>query len=86
MAIEVGSLQATLVANVRSFVSGMKQAQAAFQATNNSISQGGGALRQLQSQFNSVSSSVGTFTGALGKMRGAAVTGLAALGAFNILP
>ncbi|NBO55596.1 MAG: hypothetical protein EBU84_13630 [Actinobacteria bacterium] len=64
----------------------MKQAQSAFQSTTNAVNQGGGALRQLQNQFNSVSSSVSNFTGALGKMRGIAMTGFAAIGAYHIIP
>lgn len=86
MAIEVGSLQATLVANVRSFVTGMRQAQQAFQQTNNAINQGGGALNRLQGQFNSTTSAVQGFTGALKNVKGVAVGGLAAIGAYNIIP
>ena len=86
MAVEVGTIQATLVANVRSFVQGMRQAQSAFQSTTSIIQGGGGALGQLQSQFNSVTSSVSGFTGALKNIKGVAVGGLAAIGAYNIIP
>lgn len=86
MAIQVGSLQATLVANTRSFVTGMRQAQQAFQSTTNTIQQGSGALGRLQSQFNSVTSTVHGFNGALKNIKGVAMGGLAAIGAYNIIP
>lgn len=86
MSISAGSIHASLVANTKSFVAGMRQASQAFQATTTTIQQGGGALSQLQSQFNSVTTTIGGFTGALKNIKNVAVGSLAAIGAYNIIP